>query len=102
MSRREDDQTYEKVSPTSVELGFVSSELGLLVGVSGCTVLCKGSTVTNGDPGLVDGMDEDEDSTGVGGTDGLRDVLTDEKEVLLGKEAPVPDVPRGLPAGSWK
>jgi hypothetical protein len=90
------------VTRTSVELGGVKTELGLSVEDSDCTELCKGSTVTTEGLGLVDGMDKEEDSTGDGDTGGIREVLTDETEVLLGWGIPVPDVPRGLPAGSWK
>ena len=48
-------------------------------------------------------MDENEDGTKEGKSEeDLQEVLTDEKEVLLAWEAPDPEVPRGLPAASWK
>ena len=78
-------------------------ELGRLVEDSTCTELCEGTTVTNGlEDGLGDGMDVDEDGTGEGETEDVQEVLTDKKEVLLAWDAPVPEVPRGFPAGSWK
>lgn len=60
--------------------------------------------VTTGlDEGLEKGQDKGDDGTGNGGSEeGLRVVLTDENAVLLGWEAAVPEVPRGLPPESWK
>lgn len=85
------------VSPTSVELEVVSTELELLVEDSCCTELCEGTTVTNGlDQGLDDGLDIDGDDTGDGEEDeDILIVLTDEIEVLLAWDSPVPEVPRG-------
>jgi hypothetical protein len=94
----------EKVSPTcsiSLELGGMYTEVELVA--DGCTCVddCGGAMVTKELGGCVgDGLDED--GTGEGEKDKLRNVLTDEKTVLLAWEAPVPEVPRGLPPGSWK
>ena len=79
-------------------------ELGLAAEDSTCSKLCGGTTVTNGlNGGLHDDLDVDESGTGDEGTEEeLQEVLTDEKGVLLAWEAPDPEVPRGLPAGSRK